>query len=60
MKLLPKESIYHIMNNSKLYYTGIGSRETPTNILALMSDISIKLEKKGLLRRLFGREEIAT
>ena len=34
-------------DNIEIYYTGIGSRDTPDNILQLMKKIAIYLERKG-------------
>lgn len=36
------------------YYTGIGSRETPSDICSLMTKISRRLEKKGYILRSGG------
>lgn len=33
------------------YYTGIGSRQTPKDILKLMEDIAFKLAQKGYILR---------
>jgi len=41
------------MKNKK-YYTGVGSRETPLNILNYMIEISKKLEKQGYIIRSGG------
>lgn len=38
------------------YYTGIGSRKTPENILEFMSDISLFLDKKGYILRSGGAD----
>lgn len=38
------------------YYTGIGSRETPKDILALMTDIAVKLSSKGWTLRSGGAD----
>jgi len=38
------------------YYTGIGSRKTPTEILNMMTRIAMKLEKEGYILRSGGAE----
>ena len=39
-----------------LYYTGIGSRKTPKDILSLITKISLYLSKKGYILRSGGAE----
>lgn len=41
---------------SKKYYSGIGSRNTPTPILDLMKNISTKLESEGFILRSGGAQ----
>ena len=38
------------------YYTGVGSRETPKDVLDLMEKIAYKLSKKGWILRSGGAE----
>ena len=40
----------------KIYYAGIGSRETPEDILAIMSDLAFKLANKGYILRSGGAD----
>jgi hypothetical protein len=39
------------MNMKQIYYTGVGSRQTPTNILKLMGKIARRLSDMGLTLR---------
>lgn len=39
-----------------MYYTGIGSRETPGDVLSVMTDIARKLSRKGYILRSGGAE----
>jgi hypothetical protein len=41
-------------NFAQKYYSGIGSRKTPPNILTLMTNISVALERKGYILRSGG------
>jgi hypothetical protein len=45
-----------IHNSKPRYYAGIGARTTPSNILALMTQIAIKLEERGYVLRSGGAD----
>jgi len=44
------------MSNNTIYYTGIGSRETPANILEQMENIAYLLAKRGYILRSGGAD----
>src|SRR5678815_2257413 len=39
-----------------IYYTGVGSRSTPPEVLAIMTKLAYRLEKNGLMLRSGGAE----
>lgn len=50
-----KQTQFTLPNTSK-FYTGIGARKTPQNILIIMTDIAIKMQSCGYTLRSGGAE----